>query len=95
MFRLSTLSYSFSSTKQKFFFLFGAPGVGKGTYAKLLRKDLQFNHVSTGDEIRRILKGPAPTGFDPKLIETIRSIVKSGGLVSDEIVVRIIKEKVK
>lgn len=34
---------------QKFFFIFGAPGVGKGTYAKLLQKDLQFNHLSTGD----------------------------------------------
>jgi adenylate kinase len=49
MLRLTNLSYSFSSNKQKFFFLFGAPGVGKGTYAKLLRKDLHFNHVSTGD----------------------------------------------
>ena len=32
--------YLFSTSNQKFFFLFGAPGVGKGTYAKLLRKDL-------------------------------------------------------
>lgn len=34
---------------QKFLFLFGAPGVGKGTYAKMLRKDMHFNHISTGD----------------------------------------------
>ena len=34
---------------QKFLFLFGAPGVGKGTYAKMLRKDMQLNHISTGD----------------------------------------------
>lgn len=34
---------------QKFLFLFGAPGVGKGTYAKMLRKDLHYNHISTGD----------------------------------------------
>ena len=95
MLRLTNLAYSFSSNKQKFFFLFGAPGVGKGTYAKLLRKDLHFNHVSTGDEIRKILKGGISDSFDPKLIDTIRSIVKSGGLVSDEIVVKIIKEKVK
>jgi adenylate kinase len=40
---------NFSNGKQKFFFLFGAPGVGKGTYAKLLRKDLNYNHLSTGD----------------------------------------------
>jgi len=50
MMRLTTqLLHPFSATKQKFFFLFGAPGVGKGTYAKLLRKDLGYNHVSTGD----------------------------------------------
>ena len=90
----SPLCY-FGSSAQKFFFLFGAPGVGKGTYAKMLRKDLQFNHVSTGDEIRKILKGTVSSSFDAKLIETIRSIVKSGGLVSDEIVVQIIEEKVK
>jgi len=42
---------------QKFLVLFGAPGVGKGTFAKLLIKDTQYNHVSTGDEIRKILKG--------------------------------------
>ena len=83
MYRLNQLAFSFSSSKQKFFFLFGAPGVGKGTYAKLLRKDLQFSHISTGDEIRKILKGSVASGFDQSLIETIRSIVKSGGLVSD------------
>ena len=100
MFRLLTTSAFFGSQPAqkvgpKFLFLFGAPGVGKGTYAKMLRKDMQFNHISTGDEIRKILKGTVSSDFDPKLIETIRSIVKSGGLVNDDIVVQIIKEKVK
>ena len=36
--------------------LFGAPGAGKGTYAKLLKNDFGYNHISTGDEIRKILK---------------------------------------
>lgn len=49
MYRLLYTKSTFATSNQKFFFLFGAPGVGKGTYAKLLRKDLQFNHVSTGD----------------------------------------------
>ena len=31
--------------------------MGKGTFAKLLVKDLNYNHISTGDEIRKILKG--------------------------------------
>lgn len=95
MLRLLQTQARFSFGAQKFFFLFGAPGVGKGTYAKLLRKDLQFNHLSTGDEIRKILKGTVSNDFDPKLIDTIRGIVKTGGLVSDEIVVQIINEKVK
>ena len=41
------------------------------------------------------MKGTVSNDFDPKLIDTIRGIVKSGGLVSDEIVVQIINEKVK
>lgn len=92
----SQLTQSFSTASgQKFFFLFGAPGVGKGTYAKLLRKDLGYNHISTGDEIRKILKGTVASGFNKDLIEKIRGIVKSGGLVGDEIVAQIIQEKVK
>lgn len=96
MMRVITSAYYFGAQPaqkagQKFLFLFGAPGVGKGTYAKMLRKDMQFNHISTGDEIRKILKGTVSSQFDPKLMETIRSIVKSGGLVNDDIVVQIIK----
>lgn len=95
MFRFVSSAAFATQSNQKFLFLFGAPGVGKGTYAKMLKKDLQFNHISTGDEIRKILKGTVSSSFDPKLVETIRGIVKSGGLVSDEIVVKIIQEKVK
>lgn len=96
MFRLiQRVVQPFSGSKQKFFFLFGAPGVGKGTYAKLLRKDLGYNHISTGDSIRKILKGTVGSGFDKNLVESIREIVKSGGLVSDSIVVDIINEAVK
>lgn len=52
---------------QKFIFLFGAPGVGKGCFAKFLRNDLKMNHISTGDEIRKILKGQASSTFDIEL----------------------------
>jgi adenylate kinase len=45
--------------------------VGKGTFAKLLVKDLGFAHISTGDEIRKILKGDVPKGFDKNLISEI------------------------
>lgn len=76
-------------------FLFGAPGVGKGTYAKFLKKDLKLNHISTGDEIRKILKGQAASTFSPALIKEIKDIVEAGKLVNDDIVVNIIKEKLK
>ena len=70
MIRLDKLTAKFAT--QKVLILFGAPGVGKGTFAKLLRRDLQFNHVSTGNEIRKIIKGTATTKFDPNLISDIK-----------------------
>ena len=70
--------FSQGATKQKFLFFFGAPGVGKGTYAKILAKDLKFNHISTGDEIRKILKKPEQSTLDKNLIKEIREIVNSG-----------------
>lgn len=42
-----------------------------------------MNHISTGDEIRKILKGTASKKFDLKFLNKIQSIVKSGGLVND------------
>jgi adenylate kinase len=100
MFKLISLASQFSTNPsanplQRFLFLFGAPGVGKGTYAKLLRKDLNFNHISTGDEIRKILKGKTGSTFPPDLIETIGKIVKAGGLVNDDIVTKILQAKIK
>jgi len=53
---------------QKFLVLFGAPGVGKGTYAKFIAEDFKLNHISTGDEIRKIIKGKAAASFDKNLI---------------------------
>jgi len=84
-----------SAGKQKFIFFFGAPGVGKGTYAELLAKDHNLNKISTGDELRNIIKGKGETKFDSKLVDEIKKIVSGGGLVSDDIVIKIIEEKVK
>lgn len=51
MFRLVRISSNFCTQApgQKILFIFGPPGVGKGTYSKMLEKDLLLNHVSTGD----------------------------------------------
>jgi len=80
---------------QKFLVLFGAPGVGKGTYAGLLAKDLQFNKISTGDEIRKIIKGGEVGRMDPALVAEVKKIVNEGRLVSDDIVLNILAEKLK
>jgi len=80
---------------QKFVVFFGAPGVGKGTYAGLMAKDLKFNKISTGDEIRKIIKGNDIGGMDRSLVEEVKNIVNAGKLVNDDIVLNILKEKLK
>lgn len=95
--RISSASFSAkrSNPNQKFLVLFGAPGVGKGTYAGLLAKDLQYNKISTGDELRKIIKGDQTSSMNPSLVAEIKSIVSAGKLVSDDIVLNILAEKLK
>jgi adenylate kinase len=69
--------------------IFGAPGVGKGTQAKILASKLQIAHISTGDILRAAIKNGTELGKKAK------SIVESGGLVPDEIVAGMIKEVLK
>ena len=65
--------------------LFGPPGAGKGTQAKLICSKFSLDHVSTGD----ILRNEILTGS--KLGITAKEIIDSGHLVSDEIMIDIIK----
>lgn len=71
--------------------LFGAPGVGKGTYGSMLEKDLAFKRVSTGDQIRAFLKTP---NLSPEM-EQIKLICQTGGLVNDQMVLDIIVDSLK
>lgn len=71
--------------------LFGAPGVGKGTYGTLLEKDLHFKKVSTGDQIRTLLKSPV---LSPQM-EEIKRICQTGGLVNDAMILDIIVDSLK
>jgi len=66
--------------------IFGAPGVGKGTQAKILANKLNIIHISTGDILREAIKSGTELGLKAK------SIVESGGLVPDEIVAGIIRD---
>ncbi len=66
--------------------LFGSPGVGKGTQAKILSDYLKIPHISTGDILRDAIKHKSDLGLKAK------AIVESGKLVPNEIMIAIIRE---
>lgn len=66
--------------------LFGAPGVGKGTYGSMLEKDMNFKRISTGDQIRNFLKTPNLS----KEMQEVKLICQTGGLINDNMVMDII-----
>ena len=66
---------------------FGPPGSGKGTQAKLLSKELNILHLSTGDILRNKLSD------GDSLSIKLKKIMSSGNLVSDEILNQIIADK--
>ncbi|MFA3782031.1 adenylate kinase [Melioribacteraceae bacterium 4301-Me] len=69
--------------------IFGAPGVGKGTQAKILSQKLNILHISTGDILRDAIKNQTELGKKAK------EIVDKGELVPDEIVGEIVKETIR
>lgn len=69
--------------------LLGAPGAGKGTQANLLQKQLGVKHISMGDILREEMKNNTPLGLE------VKKYVESGGLVPDEVVTKIIENKLK
>lgn len=68
--------------------LLGAPGSGKGTQAQLLTEKYKVPQISTGDLLRAAVKNQTALGMQAK------SIMESGNLVSDQIVLEMIKERV-
>lgn len=66
--------------------LFGSPGVGKGTQAKILSSKLDIPHISTGDILRLAVKEQTPLGIKAQ------EAMNSGELVSDDIMIGIIKD---
>jgi len=69
--------------------LFGPPGSGKGTQAKLLKQSLGVAHISTGDMLReRVASGDA-------LGQEVAGIMQSGGLVPDETVNRLVADRIE
>ena len=70
--------------------LFGAPGCGKGTQSALLKKEYNLYHLSTGDLLREIRQDKTSPFF-----EEINEKILTGKLVSDEIIFKIVENKIK
>ena len=69
--------------------LFGPPGAGKGTQAQILVERYNLKQLSTGDMLREAIKGGSDLGKEAK------AIMDRGELVSDDIILAMIKEKLE
>lgn len=69
--------------------MFGPPGSGKGTQAKLLRQSLGIAHISTGDMLRERVAAGDALGMEAA------SIMQSGGLVPDAMVNRMVEDRIE
>ena len=69
--------------------LLGAPGAGKGTQANYIKEKYGIPQISTGDMLRAAVKAGTPLGVAAK------KIMDAGGLVSDEIIINLVKERIK
>ncbi|NLA24176.1 MAG: adenylate kinase [Bacteroidales bacterium] len=69
--------------------LFGPPGAGKGTQARLLAEKYNLTYISTGDILRKEIADGTALGLLAK------SVIERGGLVDDEIIVQIIEEHIE
>jgi len=68
--------------------LLGSPGSGKGTQAQFITEKFGVPQISTGDMLRAAVKEGTPLGVEAK------KVMDAGGLVSDEIILGLIKERI-
>ncbi|MEM0333239.1 MAG: nucleoside monophosphate kinase [Candidatus Aenigmatarchaeota archaeon] len=69
--------------------IFGPPGSGKGTYAGKLREKFGLEKISTGDIFREEIKKGTELG------KKVENFLREGKLVPDEIVIEVVREKIK
>ncbi|HEY6527767.1 MAG TPA: adenylate kinase [Cellvibrionaceae bacterium] len=68
--------------------LLGAPGAGKGTQAKHIMELFAIPQISTGDMLRSAIKDGTELGLK------VKDVMASGGLVSDELIIGLVKERI-
>jgi adenylate kinase len=68
--------------------LLGGPGAGKGTQANYIKDKYDIPQISTGDMLRAAVKAGTPLGLEAK------KVMDAGGLVSDEIILGLVKERI-
>ena len=69
--------------------LLGGPGAGKGTQANYIRERYHIPQISTGDMLRAAVKAGTPLGIEAK------KIMDAGGLVSDDIILGLVKDRIQ
>jgi adenylate kinase len=69
--------------------LLGPPGAGKGTQAKFIREKFGIPQISTGDMLRAAVKAGTPLGTE------VKKVLDAGQLVSDDIIIDLVKERLK
>jgi adenylate kinase len=69
--------------------LLGAPGAGKGTQATFIKEKYNIPQISTGDMLRAAVKAGTPLGMEAK------KVMDAGGLVSDDIIIGLVKDRLK
>ncbi|ACF46197.1 Nucleoside-triphosphate--adenylate kinase [Prosthecochloris aestuarii DSM 271] len=68
--------------------LLGAPGAGKGTQAQFISTAFNIPQISTGDMLRAAIQAQTPLGLEAK------KVMDDGKLVSDEIILKLVKERI-
>jgi adenylate kinase len=67
--------------------MLGPPGAGKGTQARQLRRKWDIPHISTGAMLREAVAAGTPLGRE------VAAIMESGGLIDDEVITRVVTER--
>jgi len=69
--------------------LLGPPGAGKGTQARFICEHFSIPQISTGDMLRAAVKAGTPLG------QQVKAVMDSGALVTDEIIIALVKERIE